>query len=85
MKAPKTAAATPTTKLPAVILRPRALPVLTNGLEEEEPEEPVEPVEPVLVEPAAVVVAVLPDELPDPELEPPLVLPRESEVPQASL
>lgn len=54
MKAPKRAAATPTTKPPVVTLRPRALPVLPNVLEE-----------PVLEEPAAVVVA---DELPDPEL-----------------
>lgn len=76
MKAPKTAAVIPTTKLPAVALRPRAPPDLVNGLEELE--------EPVLAEAAAAVVAVLTDELPDPELEPPLEL-RESEVPQASL
>lgn len=79
MKAPKTAAAIPTTKPPAVALRPRAPPDLVNGLEELEELE-----EPVLAEAAAAVVAVLPDELPDPELEPPLEL-RESEVPQASL
>lgn len=86
MKAPKTVAAAPTTKLPAVILRPRAPPVLRSGLEDPlEPEEPEEPEEPVLVEAAAAAVVVPPDELPDPELEPPLVLPRESEVPQASL